>query len=71
MLKKLNLPTVSISDSLKMDLSPSPFWIKNKKQQTLVFDFSNVSHHCEEDDDDQTSEMSIGNKNQNFLERLV
>ncbi|CRL07365.1 CLUMA_CG020343, isoform A [Clunio marinus] len=32
-----------------MDLnsSPLPFWIKNKKQQTLVFDFSNVySENC-------------------------
>lgn len=65
MLKKLNLQTISISDRLKMDLSPSPFWIKSKKQQTLVFDFSNVSNgqYDEDDDGETTSDVSIGNNN--------
>lgn len=62
MLKRINLKTISISDSLKMDLSPSPFWIKSKKQQTLVFDFNNVSNGLYDDDDGETSEVSIGNK---------
>lgn len=44
--------------NLRMDLSPSPFWIKNK-QQTLVFDFSNFS--AEDNADDGTSEVLIGN----------
>lgn len=43
-----------------MDLSPSPFWIKNK-QQTLVFDFSNVSNdRCNDEFDDGTSEVVVG-----------
>lgn len=45
-----------------MDLSPSPltFWIK-QKQQTLVFDFSNVSNErCNEEDDDESSEIIVG-----------
>jgi hypothetical protein len=49
-----------------MDLSPSPFWINKQKQQTLVFDFSNVSsERCNEDDDDANSEVLIG-KHQKF-----
>lgn len=45
-----------------MDLSPSPFWIKNK--HTLVFDFTNVSNErCNDDDvNDNTPEHNlIGN----------
>lgn len=48
-----------------MDLSPSPFWIKNKHQQTLVFDFSSVSNERCHDDyaDDENSEVLIGKNN--------
>lgn len=43
-----------------MDLSPTPFWIKNK-QQTLVFDFTNVSNErCNDDCADENSEVLIG-----------
>lgn len=53
---------LTVSDSLRMDLSPSPFWIKNK-QQTLVFDFSNVSNErCNDDMDDDSSEIIVGKK---------
>lgn len=49
------------SERLKMDLSPSPFWIKHK-QQTLVFDFSSVSNErCNEEDEDVSSEILVGN----------
>lgn len=40
-----------------MDLSS--FWTKGKKQQTLVFNFSDVHDKY---DDDEASEFSIGNK---------
>ena len=45
-----------------MDLTPSPFFMR-KKQQTLVFDFSNVvaSEHNEHSDD-ESSEVLIGNE---------
>jgi glutaredoxin 2 len=46
-----------------MDLSPSPFWLKNKQHQASVFDFTNipVEHNTnEENDDDETSEFLIG-----------
>lgn len=48
-------------DERTMDLSPSPFWIKNK-QQTLVFDFTNVSNErCnDENANDDNSEVLIG-----------
>ena len=50
----------TVSDSLRMDLSPSPFWIKNR-QQTLVFDFSSVSNErCNDDADDDSSEIIVG-----------
>jgi hypothetical protein len=45
-----------------MDFSLSPFRNKNK-QQTLVFDFSNVPNHYDNyDDDDESSEVCIGEK---------
>lgn len=51
-----------------MDLSPSPFWINKHKQQTLVFDFSNVSNErCNEDADDANSEVLIGKHQINKL----
>lgn len=46
----------------KMDLSPSPFWIK-KQQQGSVFDFKNIpveNHPDGDSDDDETSEIIIG-----------
>lgn len=45
----------------KMDLSPSPFWIK-KHQQGSVFDFKNipVENHTDGDSDDDSSEVIIG-----------
>lgn len=52
-----------------MDLSPSPFWIRNKHQQTtLVFDFSNVSNERCNDDyaDDENSEVLIGKNYSQF-----
>lgn len=54
-----------------MDFSPSPFWI-NKKQQTLVFNFSNVSNErCnEDDDDDENSEVLIG-KHKKFSQKKL
>lgn len=59
MLRKIRDKLI-VSDSLKMDLSPSPFWIKNK-QQTLVFDFSSVSNErCNDDADDDSSEIIVG-----------
>lgn len=46
---------------LKMDLTPSPFRIRSKQQQTLVFNFNDVSSdRCYEDTDDETSEVLIG-----------
>lgn len=51
----------------RMDhLSPSPFWIK--KQQILVFDFSNVSNERCIDDSD---EVVVGNYELSIIKYFV
>jgi hypothetical protein len=49
---------------LKMDLTPSPFRIRSRQQQTLVFNFNDVAcdRYYGEDTDDDTSEVLIGEK---------
>ena len=43
-----------------MDLTSSPFLMRNINKQTLIFDFNNVaSEHS--DDEDESSEVLIGN----------
>jgi hypothetical protein len=43
-----------------MDLTSSPFLIRNSNKQTLIFDFNNIaSEHS--DDEDESSDILIGN----------
>ena len=52
-----------------MDLTTSPFLMQNNKKQTLIFDFINIaSEHS--DDEDESSEILIGNLFSWFFCRL-